>query len=466
MQSKAISSNAAEIQQQQQPSSLPPQMPVHAPESSSGVQAKSSYQSMEPLYEEVMPLQHNAKRVNLSIHIPPRPMISGSKPNGKGPVHMDGYSKGSSLARGFFRGPSFKNQVPVLNERTPLLRQNHGTGSDPIVPENSSLANYIAALSWKRCVSLPVTHKSNLSPSVSISSRETTYNGQQHPSHERTIPGNVRRSLSVPVRNVVILRSASFSIQKELGKTNTNDGQMSLHLEDGDEEIPEDEAVCRICLDELCGRSSLKLECSCKGALSLLHEECAMKWFGNRGNKKCDVCAQEILNLPVTLFRIQSSAQDRQQHIRQNSSSQLDRQQHIRQNSSSQLTRAWQDVVMLILISTMCYFFFLEQLLVDDLNSQAINIAAPLSFSLGLLSSISAIFLASKDYVWSYSAFQFVLVALFLHLFYSVLQVNAVYAILVASLVGLGTAASVNSLVVFLAWRNQAPWSQTNISPI
>lgn len=46
------------------------------------------------------------------------------------------------------------------------------------------------------------------------------------------------------------------------------------------------------------------------------------------------------------------------------------------------------------------------------------------------------------------------------------LQVNAVYAILVASLVGLGTAASVNSLVVFLAWRNQAPWSQTNISPV
>lgn len=456
MQSKAVSSNGAEIQQQQQqqpPSSHPPQMPVHAPESSSGVHAKSSCQSMEPLYKEVMPLQHNAKLVNLSVHIPPRPMIYGSNPNGTGLVHMDGYSnKGSSLARGFFRGPSFKNQVPVLNERTPLLRPNHGTGSDPIVPENSSLANYIAALSWKRCVSLPVTHKSNLSPSVSISSRETAHNGQQHPSHKRTIPGNVQRSLSVPVRNVVILRSASFSMQKELGQTNTNDGQMSPHLEDGDEEIPEDEAVCRICFDELCGRSSLKLECSCKGDLSLLHEKCAMKWFGNRGNKKCEVCAQEILNLPVTLFRFQSSAQDRQQHIRQ--------------NSSSQLTRAWQDVVMLVLISTMCYFFFLEQLLVDDLNSQAINIAAPLSFSLGLLSSISAIFLASKDYVWPYSAFQFVLVALFLHLFYSVLQVNAVYAILFASLVGLGTAASVNSLVVFLAWRNQAPWTQTNISPV
>lgn len=46
------------------------------------------------------------------------------------------------------------------------------------------------------------------------------------------------------------------------------------------------------------------------------------------------------------------------------------------------------------------------------------------------------------------------------------LQVNAAYAILFASLVGLGTAASVNSLVVFLAWRNQAPWTQTNISAV
>lgn len=42
---------------------------------------------------------------------------------------------------------------------------------------------------------------------------------------KRTIPGNVQRSLSVPVRNVVILRSASFSMQKELGQTNTNDGK-------------------------------------------------------------------------------------------------------------------------------------------------------------------------------------------------------------------------------------------------
>ncbi|KAK1277138.1 hypothetical protein QJS04_geneDACA021122 [Acorus gramineus] len=363
-------------------------------------------------------------------------------------------SKGGSSIGGFLRGQSFKNRVAVPDgERSSLLYPEPGARPDSrTVPENAILSNFVGALSWKRCASLPVRTTSNLSPSSSSTAREAE---KQH-FRNRAIPEKVARSLSVPTRNIVIRRSGSIRSPKEHVQTNTANGQISpTHMEDDDEEIPEEDAVCRICLIGLNeGGKWLKMECSCRGALRLIHEECAVRWFSIKGNKKCDVCKQEVLNLPVTLLMVQSTAQrDNIQH-------------RVRQSSDSQWSRSWPDVAILVLISTMCYFFFLEQLLVSDLKSQAIIFAAPISFSLGLLSSIFAVFLASKDYVWAFSAFQFSLLVTFLHLFYSTLRLKVFYAIPFASFAGFGISLAVNAFFLHLfAWRARVARAQENTNP-
>eukprot|EP00268_Persea_americana_P010481 TRINITY_DN1425_c1_g1_i1.p1 TRINITY_DN1425_c1_g1~~TRINITY_DN1425_c1_g1_i1.p1 ORF type:complete len:458 (-),score=82.76 TRINITY_DN1425_c1_g1_i1:270-1643(-) len=457
MQSKSSASNGEE------PSSYSLQTLTEqeqAEEASMGVlELKVDYKSMVSTSEHIMHLENSWTPAELSLQIPPRPIdfCPSGNLNGKNPLHSQSSSRGSSSARSIFRGRSFKNQISIHDESNSLLDSGlAATTNRAMVPENASLTNYIAALSWKRCMSLPVTHGSKLSPSLSGSAKEMACCELQ-PSHKRPSPAKVSRSLSVPIRNVIILRSGSFPTLKEPLDENISQDQISpSHLEDGDEEIPEGDAVCRVCLDGLCEQgNSLKLECSCKGALSLMHEECAVKWFSIKGNKKCDVCGQEILNLPVTLLQIQSSAQRNT------------RQPPIRQVSNSQFTGTCWDVVVLILISTMCYFFFLEQLLVREMKFQAIIVAAPFSFSLGTLASAFAIILACKEYVWAYSAFQFALVATFLHIFYSMLHVRAVYAVLSAAFAGFGVALGVNSLFLLVSARRlQLVRAQANSNPV
>jgi E3 ubiquitin-protein ligase DOA10 len=97
----------------------------------------------------------------------------------------------------------------------------------------------------------------------------------------------------------------------------------------------------------------LKMECSCRGEMALAHKECAFKWFGIKGNRTCEVCSQEVQNIPVTVVRLPSNT-DR---LRRTPPEQL--------LLSHDLRRNWQDVPVLIIINVLAYFCVIEQLLVS-----------------------------------------------------------------------------------------------------
>ncbi|KAG6430479.1 hypothetical protein SASPL_108548 [Salvia splendens] len=160
------------------------------------------------------------------------------------------------------------------------------------------------------------------------------------------------------------------------------------------EDIPLEEAVCRICFVELGeGSDTLKMECSCKGELALAHQECAIKWFSIKGNKTCDICKQEV----------------------------------------------------------------------NKMGSSAIAISLPFSCILGLLASMTSTTMVRRRYAWIYATIQFTMVVLFAHIFYSLLHVQAVLSVLLATFVGFGGAMCGTSILnEILKWRRM--WSNWSAS--
>ncbi|CAN6247597.1 unnamed protein product [Urochloa humidicola] len=225
-----------------------------------------------------------------------------------------------------------------------------------------------------------------------------------------------------------------------------------------EEDIAAEEAVCRICMVALSEEAVLKLECCCKGELALAHRGCAIKWFSIKGNGTCDVCNQEVLNLPVTLRRLRDhpSIQIQAAVAQAQAQSALQLQQHdpAATAGSSGRYRVWHGTPILVIISMLAYFCFLEQLLVGDHGTAALAISLPFACVLGLFSSLTTTKMVSRRYVWIYSAVQFLFIVLFTHVFYRYVRMQAVIAIILSTFAGFSVAICTNSVLLqILRWR-------------
>ncbi|KAG8064213.1 hypothetical protein GUJ93_ZPchr0004g40009 [Zizania palustris] len=257
----------------------------------------------------------------------------------------------------------------------------------------------------------------------------------------------------VPSTEAVPIMTSSNAIQADT-HADTDTDTVAAPTEsggilEGGEDIAEEEAVCRICLVELSeGSDTLKLECSCKGELALAHRGCAMKWFSIKGSRTCEVCKDEVQNLPVTLVRVQSlQLQPAAAHPSNAAAAAADRSRYYRY-------RTWQGTPILVVISILAYFCFLEQLLVVRDGIAALAISLPFSCILGLFSSLTTASMVARRYVWIYATLQFLFVVFFTHLFYRYLHLQAVISIILATFAGFGVGMTGNSIVVeVIRWR-------------
>ncbi|KAH7561023.1 hypothetical protein JRO89_XS10G0160100 [Xanthoceras sorbifolium] len=379
--------------------------------------------------------------------------------------------------------PSISRSLSLTKIFTPRMKRTSSLPVTPIV--NSSLEPTSSGSFGGSTNSIKKGEQKQICRSLSVPVIDKEKSIRRMDSFFRVIPstprvkeGEVMSTTSQTVDTGYLFAEAVVIIANVLS--------YSLISENSDsdaEDIPEEEALCRICLVELCeGGETFKMECSCKGELALAHKECAIKWFTIKGNKTCDVCKQEVQNLPVTLLRIQSVRTRNGGAVRgQMADLNGYRQKMIMldivgtliliaeyvfsqfqpQLPDNELThfhcqRVWQEVPVLVIVSMLAYFCFLEQLLVVKMGTGAIAISLPFSCVLGLLASMTASTMVNGRFVWVYASVQFALVVIFAHIFYSLVRVQAVLSILLATFAGLGVAMSGSSIIVeFLRWKRR-----------
>ncbi|KAM1853674.1 hypothetical protein EV1_009517 [Malus domestica] len=389
------------------------------------------------------------KRVNFS----PLPSPSLAKINvspGPSSSKTKSTTKRSLLPRLSFKNRNTTSDIEKAATRA-LGGLPAGTHEKPSTPRAWSFATLLTPRT-KTSSSLPATPiaHSNLESMHGRNTIDLKAEAQRPICRSRSVPA-IKKDGSIYAGSVIRVIPTTPRVAERTVTTTSSTSPINVTngSDDGGEDIAEEEAVCRICLVELGeDADTLKMECSCKGDLALAHQKCAVKWFSIKGNKTCDVCGEDVQNLPVTLLRIQNS-----------------------QAVNFRASRAQQaeDVPILAIVSMLAYFCFLEQLLTGGENGIARNHSLS-SFFLHLGSTgIHDIVhngnscTVRRRYVWSYATTQFALVVIAAHLLYSLIHMQAVLALLLATFSGFGITMCGSSIIVeALRWRGRWRSRQSN----
>ncbi|KAG5553698.1 hypothetical protein RHGRI_011554 [Rhododendron griersonianum] len=338
------------------------------------------------------------------------------------------------------RKSSMKNLLPKLSfkfrnsnseiEKAAIL----ALGGSPIGSQEKPIQRTMSltklfAPKMKRTSSLPVTPIEHSNPESTHGGNTINCyakSGTQLPIHRsRSVPelikdGSMRQidSSSGVIRVVPITprvadgNLAALTIAPTIDAAgNDNEG----------EDIPEEEAVCRICFAELGeGADTLKMECSCKGELALAHQGCAVKWFSIKGNKTCEVCKQEVQNLPVTLSRIQN---DQSHNLRGNRARQVETAQYRQVNDSLAgcSCSCHCQHARILLFSRAAFGCKVGIQCNRHITAIFMHIGSPCIHD---IYNYGYNYVLKRNFAWLYATIQFGLVVLFAHLFYSLVRVT------------------------------------------
>ncbi|XP_052206899.1 uncharacterized protein LOC127811231 [Diospyros lotus] len=227
---------------------------------------------------------------DLSLQITPRPIGLGSSLSGKGLLQSQDAMNGGTSSKGFLQTLSLmKKFMECDGERSPLPNSEPAPNLPPPVSRSVSgmldfLHEFVELYVMSRWQKpSPVVMATELLCRLLV--ENSLFCDKKHLllNYERVSSSSGFKVSFCSWAKLCYCEIISFATHEDNGQTDTSDALLlwksdevtPVLLEENDEEIPEEEAICEICHGACDEGNTPKTECSCKGALRVICEEYA-----------------------------------------------------------------------------------------------------------------------------------------------------------------------------------------------